>query len=481
MRIVSRSVAKARRIRSLLRPAPGWAHRRSLSDHATDLDLDAANEFIAAKGQRATRFDILFSYFLRGALDHLSADGARIEYPGLPSIFGHDISGLEGWARTAPLFAAWIASGRPTAPTPFQHAEPIDLVSFLAKGLTEGTDPSSGGFWGDFVPNDQRIVEAADIARVVWMTRDIVWPLLSNREKSHVTKWLRNATEARFDADNNWLLFPVTIDAVLSKMSGERWRQEHRYREFRENYLSNGWFRDGPLGPVDFYNAWGITYELYWLHNLLPEFDTDFLRHVIEESGELTRHLIAPAGIPIMGRSTCYRTAISTSVIAASRLPSSSVSAGAAARALEATWDYFVGNGVLRNGTMTMGYLHTDPRLVENYSGPGSCHWGLRSLTLAYLSAPNAPFWNAQAIPLPVEQGNYELDLPALGWTVVGQQPTQTVCIIQNEFSGHAHVHLLPQSSTAKFMERFLRRPFRPANFPAKYHRRKYVSDIFPS
>ena len=37
-----------------------------------------------------------------------------------------------------------------------------------------------------------------------------------------------------------------------------------------EFYLGDGWFTDGPDGPVDYYNAWGFYYHIGWIHRMNP-------------------------------------------------------------------------------------------------------------------------------------------------------------------------------------------------------------------
>jgi len=48
-----------------------------------------------------------------------------------------------------------------------QTGKSYDIVTMTQQGLLAGTDPSSPNYWGDIHDDDQRIVEAADIARVL--------------------------------------------------------------------------------------------------------------------------------------------------------------------------------------------------------------------------------------------------------------------------------------------------------------------------
>src|SRR5262249_4939585 len=53
---------------------------------------------------------------------------------------GYSMSGLEGFARTAPLFAAWLYSGRRQEIIDEQTGKSYDIVTILQQGLLAGTD-----------------------------------------------------------------------------------------------------------------------------------------------------------------------------------------------------------------------------------------------------------------------------------------------------------------------------------------------------
>jgi hypothetical protein len=451
------------------------------------------------------RYRALFSYFVSGFMRHRSAAGSRVQYCGAGSVNTYEFNGLEGFARTAPLFAAWLYSGRETILEDPAGGAPIDLVGVLKRGILSGVDRRSGAYWGDIHDNDQRIVEAADIARVLWLTRTRIWAHLSGEEKSMVTAWLLPASHAATPADN-WMLFPITISLVLADLDaptqgGDLIGRAHAsFESYRARYYTeSGWFVDGSNG-IDFYNAWGITYELYWIHRLDPSFEENFITQAIRESAALTEHLIGPGGIPIIGRSVCYRTAVPVPILAAGLLeprpgpgptakpapepapkpgpkPGSELepAPGVGLRALDAVWRYFIPRGAIRDGALTQGYFGPDLRVLDAYSGGGSCQWGLRSLVLAYLHGADDAFWSGAQAPLPVEIADYRLEYPKLGWRIEGRRRTGeiTVEILKNTRAGGT---LQPYTRLDRLMERVLRRPLRPGNHEAKYEARLYSS-----
>jgi hypothetical protein len=442
------------------------------------IESQVQQEFLGDAPAEA-RYRQLFGYFTGGFLRHLSPGYSRVNYCGAGSVNSLAINGLEGFARTAPLLAAWLHSGRETLFVDPVNGTRADLVAVLKTGILQGVDPSSPEYWGVIGDHDQRLVEAADIARTLWLTRERIWDRLNEDERLKITRWLRPATQAVTPQDN-WILFPIVIDLVLTRLQAPgtddslRVRAHRDFDRYKRFYLESGWFLDGP-GRIDFYNVWGITYDLFWLTQLDPGFDPDFIAGALRDSAALTSHLISPRGVPIMGRSVCYRTALPVPVLAQGLVAPTSAQAGLDLRALDAVWRYFIGHEVLQDGALTQGYFATDLRFLDPYSGGGSCQWGLRSLVLAFMHGPGDEFWSAPPAQLPVEAADFQLDYPKLGWKVSGVRLTGDITI---EIPGNAAASDPPTPYTGedRLFEFIVRRPLRPDNYETKYHRRFYSS-----
>ena len=124
----------------------GWTLYRRMADQPTPIDQQTSLAFLNRAASDAARFDRLFSYFFHGFVINAGSDFARIHYPGLPSASGYSMSGLEGFARTAPLFAAWLYSGRPqewTAPHPWTRLLGFFQPVPVSAGRMPLTDPTS--------------------------------------------------------------------------------------------------------------------------------------------------------------------------------------------------------------------------------------------------------------------------------------------------------------------------------------------------
>ncbi|HWA46017.1 MAG TPA: DUF2264 domain-containing protein [Hypericibacter adhaerens] len=437
-------------------------------------DSELQRRFSDAGAAEESNHVWLFRYLLTGFLEWRSADGARAFYPGLPSNHGADLDAIEGFSRFAPLIGAWLAAGRSSTVETLE-GKPIDLPALLLEGFTAGTDPGGPGYWGVPTKTDQRICEAADIALALWLSRDAVWPGLDSAQQGRIFDWLGVLASLRVH-DNNWHLFTVIIVLTLAKLEAGTLPPGGRthYARVREFHLGQGWFADGNPLQIDYYNAWGFHYPLFWVGELAPQLDPTFLATCLQEFAAGYKFLISPRGLPMIGRSVTYRLAVPAPLIAAQRRYPDVIAPGLARRALAAVWAHFVACGALRAGIVTQGYEASEPALLDPYSGPASPLWSLRSLILALYEPSSAPFWTAPLQPLPIEEKDYTLSLPPIGWEIEGRRSTGEIVIRR---SGEiAEDPFIPAPVPARWHPLFGRPLPRPANFRARYLRREYSS-----
>ncbi|HEY7269230.1 MAG TPA: DUF2264 domain-containing protein, partial [Dehalococcoidia bacterium] len=383
-------------------------------------------------GDAAYRY--AFRYLLTSFCDRRLPGGAAVRQPGARSSHGFRVDALEGFSRLAPLLAAWVAGGREPVVEDLRGRR-LDVVELLIEGLVTGARPGSVRYWGDIEDRDQRIIEATDIARVLWIGRDFLCGRLSGPELEQLTSWLLQVNDRDLPR-NNWLLCPVVVNEVLHALGQQsRIEQAHsHFEEFMRLYRGGGWFSDGEGDRFDWYNAWAIHYDLFWLREMSAGYRTPQLDEIMRRFAETMPYLISPNGIPIMGRSVCYRLAAPAPLVAAAvaSTPAGAASTpGLSRRALDAVWSYFAGHSAFERGRITQGYFGTDLRILDNYSGPSSPLWGTRPLTLAFLAPPEAPFWTAPLQPLPVEVESFSRPIPAIGWELAGDVATGEIRILR--------------------------------------------------
>ncbi len=418
-------------------------------------------------------YDDLVRYMALSWLTYRNQTGSGATFFGHPSWSGTDCDALEGFARMMPLFAAWCASGRATVIS--VEDQTLDLVDSYKRGLLAGTDPSASSYWGDMPgTSNQRIVEAADIALALWLMRDLIWSDFSDAEKAQIADWFAQAGGKK-GLDNNWQLFFVQIDRVLTAL-GYPERIDNvraRYDRVKEFHVGEGWFSDGPGGHIDYYNAWGFHYALSWIDRIDPTWDAVFIRAAQTAFVAQFRYLIGPEGFPVLGRSIPYRMAVPAPLVAG--VEHELIEAGEARRALDCIWNHFITRRALRNGMVTQGFYKSDSRLIDPYSGPASSLWSLRSLVMAFYYPPEHDFWTAEPLPLPVERQDYAIYFDAPKWHVRGDKQTSEITLSLAANS---------QKSPAKFASRsviyqlkcFLGVAPRPKNLGPKYDRHTYSS-----
>ena len=284
--------------------------------------------------------------------------------------------------------------------------EDPEFEDIYVRGLSGGTDPFGGEYWGGFTDYDQRFVEMAAIASGILFAPEKVWEPLSREAKGNLAQWLYGINEYIIP-DCNWQFFMILVNAALRKQ-GCRFSQEKLdsgLEKIESYYLGDGWYRDGGSAQKDYYISFAMHYYglLYAaaMEKEEPErclrfkeraeiFARDFI-YWFEENG---------AALPY-GRSLAYRFGEaafwSAYVFAGLKDIPAGVVKGILARHLS-WWDQQ--KICDRDGVLTIGYAYPNLIMAERYNAPGSPYWGMKSL-LCLALPDNHEFWRAKAEPLP--------------------------------------------------------------------------------
>ena len=350
----------------------------------------------------------------------------------------------------------------------------------LTEGLLAGTDRDGPEFWGVINSRDQRLVESADVALGLWISREQIWSRLDRKQRSQVTTWLKRALDVD-PYEGNWQLFAIVVRRVLAALGEDTCCNEividRSYREFKKLEIGGGWIADGTQG-ADYYNAWAMQYLLFWLDQIDPTFDPEFIRSSNRQMVAFYQYLMSAKGAPLFGRSVCYRMATPVPLLTAQYLSPGAVSAGRAMRALDLNWRYFVTQGALANGVVIQGFCGPDLSLVNDYTGPGSCLWGTRALVVALYLDPKLNLFGAVRDPLPVETADYRITETNLKWTVEGIRASgEVVLTFAANPDGPDQPAFRPYSWRNRLREWATHVPSRPDNRAAMYGRHRYTTE----
>ncbi|MCS6922567.1 MAG: DUF2264 domain-containing protein [Elioraea sp.] len=456
-----------------LRPVEGWFRRVAPDPRFRALDPWIRRQLGGKNALSQQDYDTLVGYFALGIAAYRSARCERVHYPGLPGTRGWSVEGVEGFARSGLLLAAWISTRGDGLGTP--DGGRFDAADHLLRGLAAGSDPDSPAFWGWPVDYDQRIIEAGDIALIAWLLRD----RLDAAARRNLARWLTAVLPCKVYG-GNWHLAPLLAGlaaAALGAPPDPSLRE--RVRALQSLALEDGWYAENRAGRVDHYTAWQMQFGLPLAARMGEVVDAGWVNDRLVDFARGFAAFFTPnGGVPMFGRSLCYRFAVPAPLILAAAIAPEAVAPGLARRALDVVWAHFIAEGGLAHGTVTQGCGdRPTPELLENYLGRGSCLWSLRSLVAAYLQPPTSPFWTDPPLPLPVEQGSFAHHLAGPDLEVIGDGESLVVEVRHGRNRGLAEPRRQPMGLVRRLAQVVFRRPFRPDNYAVKYCRPRYRSD----
>ncbi|RIL08131.1 MAG: hypothetical protein DCC71_00615 [Proteobacteria bacterium] len=381
---------------------------------------------------------------LAGVRRFASPRGALLALPGGPtSMNGARSDGLEGFARTF-LLAAFRLRGA-------DGRAPGDLAARCADGLAAGTEPGHDESWPAITPTSQPMVEAASIALALFETRPWIWDALPDAVRQRTVAWLSTSFTGPAHP-NNWLLFPVVVDAFLASV-GAPHRPDLAERNLAlvdAMYRRDGWYSDGPGRHYDHYVGWAIHfYTVWWLRMGGAARDparAARTRARIRRFLEDFEHLFAADGAPLhQGRSLIYRFAAAAPLWAGAIAGATPLAPGATRRIASGALRHFLAHGAIEDGLLTMGWHRAFPAMAQRYSGPASPYWASKGF--AGLVLPSAhPVWTDVEAPLAVERGDFCRALSEPGWLVRGTRADGVVRVANH---GSDHFPAIPLGASA--------------------------------
>ncbi|WP_234032921.1 DUF2264 domain-containing protein [Paenibacillus faecalis] len=282
-----------------------------------------------------------------------------------------------------------------------------DLWPLFLKGIINGTNPEHEEYWGDFVTQDQRMVEQAVFGLGLALAPDKLWDPLNEREKQQLYKWLNQINLVDHSNPNNWLMFTVLVNVGFKKV-GMPYNQAimDEYLDTIDTYyLDDGWYSDGKTDQRDYYIPFAMHFYTLIYAKLMENDDPERAKIYLERAKTFAKQFIywfAEDGSSLpFGRSQTYRfaqVAFWCALVYAGVEPFSlGVIKGMIMRHLRWWFDQPI---FTTDGLLSIGYAYPNLIMGESYNAPGSPYWAFKSFLILDLPDDH-PFWSVEEEPLP--------------------------------------------------------------------------------
>lgn len=373
---------------------------------------------------------------MQGVLNSASPGCARLRIPGPRSHHGQVADELEGFSRSMFMAGPWMNSSD-TDILSF-GSESINVTEFYRRGVLAGTDPQHPEYWGDIEDTSQHLVEMAALSWGLFLSREKLWDTFSPQEKEQVGVYLNSCNNAKY-FQNNWLLFSVITNAVLKRL-GMPYSQENldeRLTACDHMYVGEGWYRDGSINRIDYYNSWGFHfYYLLWIiidGDSRPDLAEMHKQRVCEFARDFRYFVSGDGSTPCWGRSMIYRFGYLSSIALGQYLDCLDISAGEVKTMCNSTMNFYFNQPILTDRNhLSMGWLRPSEWVLENYNCGGSPLWATKAFSLLFLPEAD-PFWSTPEEPLPIHKGNFSKPLKEAGLVMVGDKESGHVQIVNQK------------------------------------------------
>ena len=380
-----------------------------------------------------------FYQLVKGIIDNASPNCARQLIPGQRSHHGLLADELEGFTRSFIMVGPWLATRDRGY---FEYmGEKVDVVDFYRRGILAGTDPSNPEYWGEITDYAQHLVEMASLAWSLFLSKKHIWDSFSEKEKKQVADYLFSCTRVKYHR-NNWLLFNVVTNAVLKKLG-----MPYSQKQIDENigvcdsmYIGNGWYRDGDVNRIDYYNAWAFHYYyLIWVFldgDSKPELAKVHIDRINKFFNNFLYFIDGEGAVPVFGRSMIYRFGYLAPFALALKMNALNVPKGLVKTVFNSTFKFFFSREILTDDNfLSMGFIHPCEDMLEHYSCGGSPYWAVKAFNILLLPEDDS-FWSAGEEKLPIQSKDFKHPINEAGFILVGDKKSGHVQLI-NQKSHH--------------------------------------------
>ncbi len=375
-------------------------------------------------------------------------------------VFAHyDAAAADMEAFSRPLWGLvpfWAGQGK----TCRLGSDPEDFANIYLRGLSEGTDPDSEGYWGDCSPFDQRFVEMAAISYGLIFAPHVLWDPLDEKSRKNIAAYLNRINDMELPVCN-WILFAVLVNVALKKR-GMPFRKDmlDRYLDGLETfYLGDGWYCDGDSGQKDYYISFAIHFYCLVYSKVMEAEDPKRCSLYRDRAMEFAKQFIywfdADGDAVPFGRSLTYRFA-EVSFFSACLISDLEPFPVPAMKALitEHLLGWLKRDIFDREGMLTIGYGYANLHMSERYNAQGSPYWAMK--TFAFLMLPeDHPFYTEPAVMAPDVLWKGHLCSARPADMLIYHYGTHTTAFVPGVYSPKGHGHIVEKYSKFAYDSKF--------------------------
>ncbi len=253
---------------------------------------------------------------------------------------------------------------------------------------------------------NQLMVEMANIV-ISFLRNHDLWNIVNDTTKKNICQTLLYTSKLT-PHSNNWILFKIVIDIFLydKKYINNIHPTLVLLNNFEKNfYVGDGWYRDGVIFHMDYYNSFVILPFLYDIYKYLnshfseQKYKTKYYETILklQRHSEFLERIIAQDGtFPLFGRSMVYRCAVFHALVycAYLHLLPNTLSYGQVRCALDKVVDNLFNENIYnKEGFIQYGFTGFQPEIADSYSNSGSVYYTLLIFMVCGLNE-NHMFWS---------------------------------------------------------------------------------------
>ncbi len=265
-----------------------------------------------------------------------------------------------------------------------------------------------------FYQMDRQLIVEMALIILAFVRVPLLWQSIPLGTQQEILKVAHFAVTQFKPHNNNWLLFQAIIDLFLTKqrfrVSGTPYNAMRRVMEnlgrIESYYVGDGWYKDGEIFHMDYYNSFVIHPFLVDIYRELGQ--TALYQRAV---GRMMRHadflerLIGSDGTyPIFGRSAVYRCGVFHALAYApyhwTGSPQNLFKLAAAREGMTAVLERSFKTEPMKSGNfgkewkyLTLGFTGEQSWIADGYSNSGSVYYALLIFTPVGLPESH-PFWS---------------------------------------------------------------------------------------